>query len=76
MNSVFRTSNNTIYLMKVILLQVLNVDGVTGGFNFQVSCINFLKNCLPLLWEQKGSVWTLETNLNGNINSSVRSVMH
>ena len=74
--TVFRTSNNTIYLMKVILLQVLNVDGVTGGFNFQVSCINFLKNCLPLLWEQKGSVWTLETNLNGNINSSVRSVMH
>ncbi|XP_039803144.1 uncharacterized protein YtfP-like isoform X3 [Panicum virgatum] len=33
--------------------EVLNVDGVTGGFNFQVSCINFLKNCLPLLREQK-----------------------
>jgi len=41
--------------MKVILLQVLNVDGVTGGFNFQVSCINSLKNCLPLLRDQKGS---------------------
>lgn len=36
-------------IWKVILLQILNVDGVTGGFNFQVSG---LKRIVLILREQ------------------------
>lgn len=46
-------------IWKVILLQILNVDGVTGGFNFQVSGLKRIILILRLERAKRFTVWRL-----------------